>query len=65
VALELRRALVERADDAVAHREVVAHVVELRLPAGGEEDLVRVRHLDDPGADLQLDERRGHPEHAS
>jgi hypothetical protein len=56
VALELRRPLVEGADDPLADREVVANVIELRLPARGVEDLVRVRHLDDPLPDLQLDE---------
>ena len=56
VALQLRRPLVESADDPLADREVVADVVELRLPPRGVVDLVRVRHLDDPLPDLQLDE---------
>jgi hypothetical protein len=60
VALQLSRPLVERADDAVADREVVLHVIELRLPARGVEDLAGVRHLHDPLAHLKLDEFRGH-----
>ena len=59
VALQLRRPLVERTDDALLDREVVLDVVELRHPAP-EVDLVRVRDLDGRAADLELDELRGH-----
>jgi hypothetical protein len=62
VPLQLRRPLVEGPDDAVADRHVVLGEVELRLAAGREEDLVGVRDLDGPRADLELDEGRRHPE---
>src|SRR5437867_4132707 len=58
VPLQLRRALVEHAHDALADCEVVLNEVELRLAARAEEDLVRVRHLDGARPDLELDERR-------
>ena len=58
VPLQLRRPLVERPHDALADGEVVVHEVELRLAARGEEDLVRIRHLDGARPDLELDERR-------
>ena len=58
--LQLAGALVERAHDAVADGDEVADEVELRLAARREVDLVRVRDLDDPAADLELDERRRH-----
>ena len=57
MALQLCRTLVQRPHDAVADREVVLDEVELRFPTRAKEDLVRVRHLDDPLADLELDER--------
>ena len=60
VALQLRRPLEERADDAVADRDVVLDVVELRQAGGAEIDLVRVRDLDRASPDLELDEWRGH-----
>src|SRR5206468_8833534 len=60
LALELARALVERAHDAVADRDEVPDEVELRLAARGEVDLVRARDLDRAAADLQLDEGRRH-----
>ena len=60
MALQLRGPLVERAHDPLADGDVVLDVVELRLAALGEVDLVGVRHLDGAAADLQLDERRGH-----
>ncbi len=59
-AAQLRRALVERAHDPVADREVVLDEVALRLLPGRKEHLVRVRHLDGAAADLELDERGRH-----
>ena len=59
-AAELCRSLVERTDDPVADGEVVVDEVALRVPRVGEQHLVRVRHADDPCADLELDEGRGH-----
>ena len=59
-AAELGRSLAERADDAVADGEVVVDEVALRVPRVREQHLVRVRDLDDPRADLELDERRCH-----
>ena len=56
--LQLRRALVEHADDPLSDREVILDEVELRLAARAKEDLVRVGHLDDARPDLELDERR-------
>jgi hypothetical protein len=56
MALELRRTLVQRAHDSLADGDVVLDVVELRLAALGEVDLVGVRHLDGATADFQLDE---------
>src|SRR5207245_8066289 len=61
VALQLRGPLVERADDSLADREVVLDEAELRLSPRGEEHLVRVGHLDEALAHLELDERRRHP----
>jgi hypothetical protein len=58
---ELRRSLAQRADDALADGDVVVDEVPLRVPGVREEDLVGVRDLDDAPADLELDERRGHP----
>src|SRR4029077_2410330 len=58
VTLELRRALVQHAHDALPDRKVVADEVELRLAAGAEEDLVGIRHLDGARADFELHERR-------
>jgi hypothetical protein len=60
VTLQLRGPLVQRADDPLAHGEVVLDMVELgrlQLPV---EDLVRVRDLDGAAIDLELDERRRH-----
>ena len=57
---QLRRPLVERAHDSLADREVVLDEVELRLLPRRKEHLLRVRHLDDPLAHLELDERRRH-----
>ncbi len=59
-AAQLRRPLAQRPHDPLADREVVVDEVALRVPRGREEHLVRVRHLDDPLADLELDERRRH-----
>jgi hypothetical protein len=57
---ELGRAVAQCADDAVPDGDVVVGEVTLRVPRLGKEHLVRVRDLDDPLADLELDERRGH-----
>ena len=59
-AAQLRRPLVERTHDPLADREVVLDQVPLRLLPCRKEHLVRVRHLDGPAADLELDERRRH-----
>ena len=59
-AAELRRTLAERAHDAVADGEVVVDEVALRVARVREQHLVRVRDLDDPRADLELDERGCH-----
>ena len=59
-AAQLRRALVQRADDALRHRDVVLGEVPLRLLRLGEEHLVGVRQLDDPLPHLELDERARH-----
>ena len=57
VALEVRRPVAERPDDAVADRAVVLDEVELRLLARPEVDLVGVGHPDDPSLHVELDER--------
>ena len=64
-AAELRRPLVQRADDSLTDREVVLGEVALRLHRLREEHLVRVRQFDDPLAHLELDERARHARHAS
>ena len=57
VPLQLRRALVQRADDALADGHVVLDVVELGRFQLALEGLVGVRHLDGATADFELDER--------
>ena len=52
----LRRPVVERADDAVANRQVVVDEVALRVARRGKQHLVGVRDLDDTLPDLELDE---------
>jgi hypothetical protein len=47
--------LVERADDAITHCEVVLDEVELGRSGLGKVDPVRVGHLDDLVVDLDLD----------
>ena len=59
-AAELRRPLAQRADDALADREVVVDEVALRVTRCREQHLVGVRDLDEALPDLDLDERRGH-----
>jgi hypothetical protein len=60
MALQVRRPLVQCPDDALADRDVVLHVVELRRLQLPEEDLVRVGDLDGAAADLQFHEGRRH-----
>ena len=60
VALEIRRPVAERPDDAVAHRAVVLHEVELRLLALAEVDLVRVGDAHHAPLDLELHGGRCH-----
>ncbi len=64
-AAKLRRALVQRAHDPLADRDVVLREVALRLPRLREEHLVGVRQLDEPLPHLELDERARHARHAS
>ena len=59
-AAQLGRPLVERADDPLADGEVVVDEVALRLLPRRKEHLVRIRHLHDPAADLELHERGRH-----
>ncbi len=60
LAFQLAGTLVQCAHDPVADGDEVVHEVELRLAAGREVDLVRVRHLDGAAPELELDERRRH-----
>ena len=59
-AAHLRRPVVERADDALADRQVVVDEVALRVARRGKQHLVGVRDLDDALPDLELDEGRSH-----